>query len=149
MKECITSYYKEGSNLLWNDNGLFFSTNLMVFPYTTTVTKQFCSMQNSTSDIKQLTGNVVSTKRLLYFCIILYSWGNHVIFCLPVDLLSQAESSSMQWDEAPLNMANWSNGCRVMTDENGRATFLGGLAAEIFFEWCNVCNDFVRNFMVS
>ena len=26
---------------------------------------------------------------------------------------------------------------------------LGGLAAEILFEQCNVCNDFVRSFMVS
>jgi len=35
-----------------NDDGLLFSTNLMVFSYTTTVTKQFYSTQNSTSDMK-------------------------------------------------------------------------------------------------
>jgi len=27
--------------------------------------------------------------------------------------------------------------------------FLGGLAAEIFFEQSDACDDFVRNFMVS
>jgi len=27
--------------------------------------------------------------------------------------------------------------------------FLGGLAAEIFFERSDACDDFVRNFMVS
>ena len=36
--------------------------------------------------------------------------------------------------------------CRAMADEN---VFLGGLAAEIFVEQSNACDDLVRNFMVS
>lgn len=87
MEKSIALCYKEGSGLLWNDDGLLFRLKVILYAPT-----RFVLPARGTCDMKQWMKNVISTKYLLRFCPIMYSRGDHMIFCVLIKSPSHAES---------------------------------------------------------